>query len=206
MGCFSFHPRKAVTTGEGGVVTTDDPALARKLRALRNHGLDPDSATADFILAGFNYRMTEFQAAMGQSQMSKVERIIAARQAGASRYGDLLGRAAITPPNALPDARHVFQSYVTLLPAQVGPKRPEIIRGLRERGVEATIGTYHIPLTTYYRGRLGVRVGDFPVTDDVAMRALSLPLSERLSPDQQRQVVAALQEQLAESGLTKDFG
>src|SRR5439155_14036273 len=65
MGCFSFHPRKAITTGEGGMVTTNDSALARQLRALRNHGLDPDSAIPDFVMAGYNMRITEFQAALG---------------------------------------------------------------------------------------------------------------------------------------------
>jgi perosamine synthetase len=67
LGCFSFHPRKAITTGEGGVINTNDPILAKKLRALRNHGLDPDSPTPDFILPGLNYRMTEFQAALGRA-------------------------------------------------------------------------------------------------------------------------------------------
>jgi len=74
MGCFSFHPRKAITTGEGGAITTNDDGLARKLRALRNHGLDPEASSSDFIMPGFNYRMTEFQAAFGTSQMKKLDR------------------------------------------------------------------------------------------------------------------------------------
>jgi dTDP-4-amino-4,6-dideoxygalactose transaminase len=77
MGCFSFHPRKAITTGEGGILTTNDSALASRLRALRNHGQDPDASSPDFIMPGFNYRMTEFQAALGITQMAKLDRIIA---------------------------------------------------------------------------------------------------------------------------------
>ena len=80
MGCFSFHPRKAITTGEGDIVTTENPELARRLRALRNHGLDPEALAPDFIMPGFNYRMTEFQAALGLTQMSKLDRIITARR------------------------------------------------------------------------------------------------------------------------------
>ncbi len=75
MGCFSFHPRKAITTGEGGIITTNDETLARSLRALRNHGQDPDAKAPDFTFFGFNYRMTEFQAALGISQMGKVDRM-----------------------------------------------------------------------------------------------------------------------------------
>ncbi|HEX8686992.1 MAG TPA: DegT/DnrJ/EryC1/StrS aminotransferase family protein, partial [Pyrinomonadaceae bacterium] len=89
LGCFSFHPRKAVTTGEGGVVTTDDDAAARRLRALRNHGLDPAAPGPDFILPGFNNRMTEMQGALGLTQMTKLDRIVAARRRAAARYDQL---------------------------------------------------------------------------------------------------------------------
>jgi dTDP-4-amino-4,6-dideoxygalactose transaminase len=70
MGCFSFHPRKAITTGEGGMITTNNPEIARRLRALRNHGQDPDASTPDFVIPGFNNRMTDFQGALGVSQMT----------------------------------------------------------------------------------------------------------------------------------------
>ncbi len=94
MGCFSFHPRKAVTTGEGGAITTDDDRLAAYLRALRNHGQDFEAGTPDqFVMPGFNNRMTEFQGALGVTQMSKVARIVAARRAHAARDQELLDAA-----------------------------------------------------------------------------------------------------------------
>ncbi len=121
MGCFSFHPRKAVTTGEGGIVTSDDDALANRVRALRNHGLDPTAPIQDFIMPGYNYRMTEFQAALGLTQMTKLSRIIPARRVAALRYDALLASGPLQSPRVLPGANHVYQSYVALLPEAVAP-------------------------------------------------------------------------------------
>ena len=101
MGCFSFHPRKAITTGEGGMITTDDSRLADRLRALRNHGQDPGAPSPDFIMPGFNCRMTEFQAALGLNQMAKLDRILTARRQLASSYNSLLVGTSIQAP-ALP--------------------------------------------------------------------------------------------------------
>ncbi len=182
MGCFSFHPRKAVTTGEGGAITTNDERLARYLRALRNHGQDFDAGAPDqFVMPGFNNRMTEFQAALGVTQMTKVARINAARRALAARYDALLDPALERRGARAPDERHVFQSYVVLLPAELAARRASIIAAMRDRGVEAQVGTYHMPLITYYRSKYGHRVGDFPVCDDVAARALTLPLYEGMT-------------------------
>jgi perosamine synthetase len=192
MGCFSFHPRKAITTGEGGIVTTDDAPLVRRLRMLRNHGQDPEAPSPDFILPGHNMRMTEFQAALGGTQMKKVERIIASRRAQAARYDTLFQSTELVPARALIGSRHVYQSYVALLPQKVAPRRTEIIAALKAQGIETTIGTYHLPLTTYFRNRGGYAVGDFPVTDDVAARAISLPMFEGLEFAQQERVVAEL--------------
>jgi len=194
MATFSLHPRKAITTGEGGMVTTQDDALAFRLRALRNHGLNPDSPTPDFIMPGYNYRLTEFQAAMGLTQLAKMPRILARRRALASRYTDLLAGSGITPPLVPEDADPVFQSYVCLLPAEAAPRRAEIIAQLKSQGVETTIGTWHMPLTTYYRTRYGYRAGDFPHTDSVFARAMSLPLYEALSGVDQDLVVKLLRQ------------
>jgi dTDP-4-amino-4,6-dideoxygalactose transaminase len=195
MGCFSFHPRKAITTGEGGIVVTDDAALARRLRMLRNHGQDPDAPAPDFMLPGYNLRMTEFQAALGSSQMLKLERIIEARQMGANTYDRLLQGSAVKSPVGLPNSRHVYQSYVALLPASAAHRRREIIAALRQREIECSIGTIHIPLTTYFKTAGSYRTGDFPNTDDVAARALTLPLYEGIAgADQERVVELLLQE------------
>ncbi|MGE5256419.1 MAG: DegT/DnrJ/EryC1/StrS family aminotransferase, partial [Hyphomicrobiales bacterium] len=90
LGCFSFHPRKAITTGEGGMIVGKDGELIRRLQALRNHGQDPHSLSTDFILPGLNCRMTEFQAALGAAQMKKLDQIIWNRRRLANRYGELL--------------------------------------------------------------------------------------------------------------------
>lgn len=192
LGCFSFHPRKAVTTGEGGIITTNRADLARTLRILRNHGLDPDAPAPDFVAPGYNVRLTEFQAALGTTQMDKLGRIVASRRAGARNYERLLQGTGIVCPVALADSAHVYQSYVVLLPREDAPRRREILTALRTAGVEATIGTYHMPLTTYFRTRYGHEPGRFPVTDDVAERAVSLPLYDGLSEEEQEVVVESL--------------
>lgn len=189
MGCFSFHPRKAITTGEGGAITTNDDQLARKLRALRNHGLDPEAPSPEFIMPGFNYRMTEFQAAFGLSQMKKLDRIITARRRLAHHYDSLLENDPVLVPAVPSQSFHVYQSYVTLLQEETAPRRAEIIHQLKEQGVETNIGTWHMPLTTYFRTRYGYRVGDFPVSENVFNRALTLPLYESLKPEDQEFVV-----------------
>ena len=200
LGCFSFHPRKAITTGEGGLIVTSDPKLARTLRILRNHGLDPDSATPDFIAAGFNVRMTEFQAALGRSQFRKLARILDARQAAAQRYDEMLRLTPLKPPRAQKDSRHIFQTYSVLLPAAAAPQRTTIIERLRMEGVETTIGTYAIPFTSFYREFGGYVPEHFPVTVDVSARALSIPLYEGLSKEQQKEVVNALHRAVVQRG------
>ena len=194
LGCFSFHPRKAITTGEGGLITTDDASLAHRLRALRNHGQDPDAPAPEFILPGFNYRLTEFQAALGSRQLTKLERIVAARRRLAASYDALLAGTPFQPPAVAPGSWPVYQSYVTLLPEQVAGERPRLIGQLKERGIETTIGTWHMPLTTYFRSRYGYEAGDFPVCDRVFARSLTLPLHEQLGEREQEQIVRSLRE------------
>lgn len=190
IGCFSFHPRKAITTGEGGVITTDEDALADRLRALRNHGLNPDGPPGDFIMPGFNYRLTEFQAAMGITQMHKLDRIIDARRKRAQIYDTLLADTPYQAPYVPEDSAPVYQSYVILVPPDV--ERDQVIRFMAEHDIQTTIGTYHMPMTTYFRTRYGYEVGDFPVTDDIFARSITLPLHEFLTEDEQKQVVKKL--------------
>jgi len=192
VGCFSFHPRKAITTGEGGIITTNDPDLARRLRALRNHGQDPDAAAPDFVLPGFNYRMTEFQAALGLTQMVKLDRIIAARRRLAAHYDELLQGTPLQAPAVVPGSQPVYQSYVALLPDSAAARRANLVRHLREQGIETTIGTWHMPLTAYFRTRYGYRSGDFPVAEQIFARSLTIPLYEGLSSQEQNRIVESL--------------
>lgn len=192
MGCFSFHPRKAVTTGEGGIVTTNDADLARRLKALRNHGQDPEAEIPDFVMPGFNYRMTEFQAAFGITQMKKLERIIEARRRLASNYNKMLKGTAVIIPEVVEGSNPVYQSYVVLLSDNIAQQRHKIIDSLKEKGIETTIGTWNMPMTTYFRSRYGFKMGDFPVADMVFCRALTLPLYQCLSAQEQEEVAQKL--------------
>lgn len=192
MGCFSFHPRKAVTTGEGGVITTNDPALARRLRALRNHGQDPDATTPTFIMPGFNYRLTEFQGALGLTQMLKLDRIIQARRFLAANYNLLLRDTNIRQPVVAVGYEHVYQSYVVRLPDVAASHRKDLIAYFKQKNIETNIGTWHMPLTDYFRTRYGYHLGDFPTTDQVFTCSLTLPLHEHLSSEEQGQVVQHL--------------
>ncbi len=195
LGCFSFHPRKTITTGEGGIITTNDSQLARKLRALRNHGLDPDSLTPDFIMPGFNYRMTEFQAAMGITQMSKLDRIIVNRRRLAENYNKLLEGEFLQAPYVSKGSLPVYQSYVVLLPEYLESKRDIIIECLREKRIEATIGTWNIPMTNYFGSCYGYKADDFPVTNMIFSRSLTLPLHEQLSKQQEEEICQYLQKE-----------
>ncbi|MEO6067030.1 MAG: DegT/DnrJ/EryC1/StrS family aminotransferase [Gemmatimonadota bacterium] len=183
LGCFSFHPRKTITTGEGGMVMADDAALVRRLRILRNHGLDPDASTPDFVAPGFNFRLTEFQAALGASQLAKLDRLLARRREVAGWYGDALTGSGLVTQAALEPEAHSWQAYVALLPSGLAPRRAAIIARLREEGVEAQIGTHHQPLTRWFRESGAHAAGEFPVTDAIAARALSLPMHAALSAE-----------------------
>lgn len=191
---FSFHPRKIVTTGEGGMITTDDGALATSLRSLRNHGLDPSAPAPDFVTAGFNFRLTEFQGALGLTQLAKLDRLLARHREVATRYAELLPGDLVTLPTGHGAQRHVFQSYVVLVPEGLADERDAIIAELRSREVEATIGTYHIPLTTFAGSQGGYTAGDFPVTDSVASRALALPMHSALTAEDTGRVAETLTE------------
>ena len=193
LGCFSFHPRKAVTTGEGGVITTDDEAYADYLRALRNHGQhrDGDGPTR-FVLPGFNNRMTEFQGALGGTQMTKLDRIVEARRSGAARYDALLADTSVQAPSVPGGSRHVYQSYVVRLPERLD--RQPVLDALHAADIEATVGTYHMPLIDYFKATYGFQKGDFPIADSVAKRTVTMPLHEGLTLEEQERVVETLLE------------
>jgi perosamine synthetase len=192
IGCYSFHPRKAATTGEGGALRTSDASLARTLRMLRNHGIQPASSPAEFVDAGFNMRLTEFQAALGSSQLSRYGDLLEQRRVLASRYDALLKGLPVQFPASLGKGSHIYQSYVIHLHGPSAHRRNELILELKGKGVETNIGTHHMPLLAYYRNRFGHASGDFPNTDRLAASALALPLYSGLGFDQQRHVVDAL--------------
>ena len=187
LGCFSFHPRKAITTGEGGLLTTNNTELSGRLRQLRNHGMRVVNDGYNFEHAGLNYRMTDFQGALGTVQLERLEQILSRRAELARLYTlALQNTPGITCPREIPGSRHVWQSYVILLDESL--PRNRFIQELRSRGIETTIGTYALSAQDYYRPR-----GSCPEFSLRAYRqSLSLPLHTRMDEQDVVQVVNSL--------------
>jgi dTDP-4-amino-4,6-dideoxygalactose transaminase len=170
MGCLSFHPRKIVTTGEGGAVTTSDPELAERVRSLRHHGWSPSDAYSDLPRGGFNYRLSDVLCALGIPQLERLEELLAARERIALGYEERLAGVVETPSAAAGD-RHGWQAYVVRL-----DRRDEALAGLRKDGIEAQIGTYALHRLSAYREQ-----GAFPGADAAYERALALPFHTALT-------------------------
>lgn len=145
--CFSFHPRKIITTGEGGAVATNDANFARRLRQLRNHGIERRESGLDFVSSGLNYRMTDFQAAIGRVQLGKVEEYIERRRSLQRIYQSRLAPTSIDLPRVIDG--HNWQTYMAVLPDEIN--RDEMIRLFRDKGIEANLGAYAIHELEYYR-------------------------------------------------------
>jgi dTDP-4-amino-4,6-dideoxygalactose transaminase len=172
-GCFSFHPRKIITTGEGGMVTTDDAALAERLRLLRNHGGVRAAVGLRFEEHGFNYRLSELQAVLGRAQMRRLEAMLAGRRHAAEAYERALtGLDGVSVPAAA-SAGATFQSFVVLLAD--GVERDPLAARLRAGGIETTLGTYamhaHPAFAAY-----GYGPGDLPHAYRAQEQSLTLPL------------------------------
>ena len=150
-----------------------------------------------FASVGLNSRMTDFQAVLGNFAVRHIEGGISARRLLAKRYDELLA-GLVEVPRVAPQAGHVYQSYVVLLDEDAAGSRPRLIEALAKRGVESTIGTWAIPMTSFYRRRYGYTEASFPVTSEVFRRSLSLPLHEGIEADDQQQVVDALRAALEE--------
>lgn len=190
-GCYSFHPRKPVTTGEGGVVVTKNDSVARRLRLLRNHGMEYTKEGIDFVIPGFNYRMTEIHAAIGSVQMEKLARLIAARRKVAAEYDKQLKTISwITPPITPKTNTHVFQSYIVRVSPAVD--RNKLIHYLREQGIESNFGTYAIHRLSYYKDKYRLKAASFPVAEQVFHSTVALPFFDHLTKRQITQVVETL--------------
>jgi dTDP-4-amino-4,6-dideoxygalactose transaminase len=195
-GCFSFHPRKALTTGEGGAVVTDDDQIANRVRALRNHGMVPTTVRPDFRYAGFNYRMTDFQAALAPAQLAVFEETVRARITAASRYDALLVCASrLRVPARFSNRRMVYQTYHVLL--EEGIERDAVISAMRQLGVETNIGAYALNLLTYFKTTRQWAPNDFPCAVAAFARGLALPIGPHVGEVEAAQVVTALTRCLA---------
>jgi dTDP-4-amino-4,6-dideoxygalactose transaminase len=214
MGCFSFHPRKSITTGEGGMVTTASAKLDGLVRSLRDHGasrsdLARHHGKAAFLLAeynhlGYNYRMTDFQGALGCAQMDRAPAILAARSAAAALYHELLGGLEWLQPPVIPEGhQHGWQAYVCLFrPEEPGLHNADrlfewrncIMTRLEEQGISTRQGT-HAPVTCgYYAAKYGLRPEQFPQAALAEQLTLALPLYPQITADEQALVVTRLRE------------
>jgi UDP-4-amino-4,6-dideoxy-N-acetyl-beta-L-altrosamine transaminase len=199
---FSFHPVKIITTAEGGCATTNDPDLARRMQLGRSHGVTRDPAQMqdgadqgvwyyEQIDLGYNYRMTDIQAALGLSQLDRLDDFIARRHDLARRYDRLLAGLDVVRPVQSPDGHSALHLY----PVQVND-RARIFAALRASGIGVNV--HYIPVHThpFWRAR-GFGWGDFPMAESFYNRAISLPLHTRLTEAEQDQVVAALSQALS---------
>jgi len=199
---FSFHPVKIITTAEGGMALTNDSKLADRMALLRSHGItrDPAQMTHESdgpwyyqqIDLGFNYRMTELQAALGVSQMRRLDEFVTKRHAIAKRYDELLAETPVVTPWQHPDSFSGLHLYVIRLQLdQIDKSHRQVFEALREQGIGVNL--HYIPVHTqpYYQ-RMGFQVGDFPEAERYYAKAISLPMYPTMSDDQQDQVVAAL--------------
>lgn len=178
LAVFSFHPRKAITMGEGGAVITNDDRLAELCRMWRNHGQTISSGKRDFRFPGFNYRMTEIQAAIGQVQLDKFAAILQRRKEIAERYiQNLVPEDMFTSPESHPG--HTWQTFMIVLKDQID--RSDIIRILHEDGIETGPGSLSAHCMDIYRKRFGYQPEDLPVSRQLHSQGLALPLHSHLS-------------------------
>jgi perosamine synthetase len=169
-GCLSFHPRKIVTTGEGGAVTTSDDSFAAAVRELRNHGWR-SLAPADMPAPGLNYRLSDILAAVGIPQLARLDELLATRTQIAAGYSERLAHLPALLPRADDGDVHGWQAYVIQI-----DDRDRVLAELRAQGIEAQIGTYSLPLLGAYRDQ-----GEFPGARRVFERALAPPFHTRLT-------------------------
>lgn len=199
---FSFHAVKILTTAEGGLVTTRDPAVARQLQGLRSHGMvrEPAELTQppegpwvyEQQTLGFNYRMTEVQAALGLSQLQRLDRMHARRQDLADHYDELLADLPVIRPVRLPDRVSAWHLYVIEIDGtRTDQRRTEVFAALRAAQIGVNVHYIPIHLQPWYQG-LGFRPGDFPAAEHYYAQAISLPLFPRLTDDEQQRVAECL--------------
>lgn len=200
-GVFSFHPRKIITTAEGGMVTTSDKALAESIRVLRSHGAVRGPRFMSFVDAGYNYRLSDVHAAIGIAQMARLDYILRRRREVAAEYdialADLEGvRVPVVPEGLL----HSYQSYVVLLDEDID--RDLVIDAMKAEDVEVTLGTYSMHLQPYFRERFGIADEALPAATRAHSSALTIPLYPQLRSEDVSKIVATLARAIA-SGKTR---
>ena len=204
---FSFHPVKVITSAEGGMAMTNDPLLAKRMQLLRTHGITRDAADMahapdgpwyyEQVALGFNYRMTDVQAALGHSQLARVDAYVAARNRLAARYDALLARLPVVTPWQLPDGLSARHLYVVRLKLKgIRKSHREVFEAMRGAGIGVNLHYIPVYRQPYYAND-GTRGADCPEAERYYAEAITLPLYPALTDAQQDQVVAALREACA---------
>jgi UDP-4-amino-4,6-dideoxy-N-acetyl-beta-L-altrosamine transaminase len=199
---FSFHPVKIVTTAEGGMAVTNDPALAERMALLRSHGITREQKDMTHhadgpwyyqqIELGYNYRMTELQAALGVSQMQRLDQYVARRHDLAQRYDVALKALPVTTPWQHPDTYSGLHLYVIRLQQdRITKSRLQVFTALRDAGVGVNVHYIPVHMQPHYR-RMGFETGSFPQAERYYAEAISLPMFPTLSEQQQDEVIATL--------------
>jgi dTDP-4-amino-4,6-dideoxygalactose transaminase len=185
--CFSFHPRKVLTTGEGGMITTDNDEYAEKMRSFKNFGVGKMGEQTRFIRYGSNYKMSDILAAVGVAQMAKLPEMIERRIELARRYDKLLSEVdGIKPPEKKGGMKHTYQTYAAYV--EVKGARDRLMQDLRATGIEAQIGTYALHLEPYYRDL--EKQGDLSRSKLLFENLLALPMCHNMTAEDQEYVVS----------------
>jgi perosamine synthetase len=202
IGCFSFHPRKVITTGEGGMLTTADPELDRKFRLLRQHGMSvPDTVRhgspqvifEDYLVVGYNYRMTDIQAAIGRKQLERLPQLVARRRAIAARYTELLSNfEGLRVPGEPEWARSNWQSYCVRLPDHLDQRT--VMQDLLDKGIATRRGIMCSHREPAYAN--GKQRHDLRQSELAQDRSILLPIYAQMSQDDVNRVIGALLEHI----------
>ena len=204
VAAFSFHPRKSITTGEGGMLTTNNSRLAAKANMLRNHGASISEEQRhkgprpyimpEFNLLGFNYRMTDIQAAIGIVQLEKLDKFIKDRAYWAMWYREQLEDLDwLITPDEPEGGRHAWQAFVTrVIPGKAPMERNEIMEVLQSKGISTRPGTHAVHMLGYYRKQFSFAPEDYPVARDCDLYTMAIPLHNRMTPDDFKHVISTL--------------
>jgi len=182
LGSFSLHPRKSITSGEGGVLLTNNDQLASRLRQLRNHGIEMQNDRMNFVDAGFNYRMTDFQGALAWSQFQRLNTILQYKNELADVYFSAISNKKITFPFIPEDRNHTWQTFHLLLADDLDQQ--ELISFLKTKGIGSNYGAQCIPAQTYFQRKYELDAHAlFPNAYTVYKKGLAIPIYERLTKD-----------------------
>lgn len=201
VGVFSFHPRKSITTGEGGMITTNNKDLGQLMDCLRNHGASISEEQRhngpepyllpDFNLLGYNYRMTDLQGAVGLTQLGKLDQFIFERRKAADYYRrELSDISWLKLPKEDENSIHAYQAFVTIVDPKTAPKpRNEIMKILQESGIATRPGTHAVHMLNYYADKYGIKADDYPMAKFCNDHSMAIPLHNQMSDEDYAYIV-----------------